>query len=300
MNRKKVMEKKEKIKKQSGKKMKEKMEPQYYRSVSGDRTLNYHVYYMSTLEKILYFLLAFAAGAAAGYLFYGGIGKDEYGDPTVLTYILNTMIMLVCGMVAGKLFLPVRNQQILDSRQKKLRSQFRDMLEALATSLGSGKNIPESFLSAYKDLENQYEEGTFILQELKIINNGIVNGITVEELIGDFGRRSACPDIEDFAGVFEVCYRRGGNIRETIRNTCRIIADKMAVAQEIETTVTGSKNEQYIMLVLPVLMVGMIKMSSPDFAANFASPSGIISTTIGIALFAASYFVGKKLLDIKV
>lgn len=275
-------------------------EPMYFRSVTGDRTLNYHVYYMSFLEKIFYFVLAFCVGAAVGYLFYGGMGKDEYGDPTMLTKVLDVIVMVFCGFLSGKLFLPVRNKQIIAKRQGKLRNQFRDMLEALSTSLGSGKNVQDSFQAAYIDLENQYEEGEFILQELRIINNGVANGVNIEELIADFGKRSACPDIEDFAGVFEVCYRRGGNIRETMQNTCHIIVEKMAVAQEIETTVTGSKNEQYIMLVLPVVLVGMIKMSSPDFAANFVTPSGIIATTIAIILFAASYFVGKKLLDIKV
>ncbi|HJD26727.1 MAG TPA: type II secretion system F family protein [Candidatus Blautia intestinipullorum] len=262
--------------------------------------INYHVYYMSQLEKIIYFLAAFIAGGAVGYLFYGGIGKDEFGDPTVLTYILNFIVIVVCGTVAGKLFLPIRNQQIVNSRKKKLKSQFRDMLEALATSLGSGKNVQDSFRTAYEDLTNQYDEGAFILHELKVINSGVLNGINIEELISDFGKRSACTDIEDFAGVFEVCYRRGGNIRETIHNTCRIIVDKMAVSQEIETTVAGSKNEQYIMLVMPICLVGMIKMSSPEFAANFATPSGVISTTIAIALFVVSYFIGRKLLDIKV
>ena len=282
------------------KKAKKDLEPQYYRSQTGDQTLNYHVYYMSVAEKIAYFLLAFAVGAAVGYLFYGGIGKDEYGDPTVLTHVLDAVIMLTVGIVAGRLFLPVRNQQILESRKSRLKSQFRDMLEALSTSLGSGKNVPESFQSAYKDLENQYEEGTFILNELMVINHGIANGINIEDLVGDFGRRSACKDVEDFAGVFEVCYRRGGNIKETIRNTCRIISEKMAVEQEIETTVTASKNEQYIMLVLPILLVGMIKSSSPEFADNFVTPTGLISTSIALVLFVVSYFVGKKMLTIKV
>ena len=174
------------------------------------------------------------------------------------------------------------------------------MLEALSTSLGSGKNVPDAFQSAYSDLENQYEEGTFILNELKVINYGIINGINIEEMVADFGKRSACKDIEDFAGVFDVCYRRGGNIKETIRNTCQIISEKMAVEQEIETTVTASKNEQYIMLVLPVFLVGLIKSSSPEFAANFVTPTGLISTTIAVALFVVSYFVGRKLLAIKV
>ena len=275
-------------------------EPQFYKSATGDTTINYRVYYLSAAEKLGYFLLAFAAGAAVGYLFYGGIGKDEYGAPTLLTRVLNVIIMAVCGAVAGKVFLPIRQRQILELRKNNLKTQFRDMLEALSTSLGSGKNVPESFAAVYEDIKNQYEEDAFILKELEIINSGMANGINIEDLINDFGTRSGCPDIEDFAGVFEICYRRGGNIKDTIQNTCGILGDKMSVMEEIETTVSGSKNEQYIMLVLPILLIGMIKVSSPEFAENFVTPSGLVATTIALAMFVAAYFLGKKLLDIKV
>lgn len=275
-------------------------EPQFYKSATGDVTINYRVYYLSAAEKIGYFLVGFLAGGAVGYLFYGGIGKDSYGDPTMLTYILNTVVVAVCGILTGRVLLPIRQQQILESRQSRLKSQFRDMLEAISTSMGSGKNVPESFLAAYHDLKNQYEEDAFILQELKIINTGLENGINIEVLLSDFGNRSGCADIQDFAGVFDICYRRGGNIKETIQNTCSILGDKMNIMEEIQTTVAGSKNEQYIMLVMPILLIGLIKVTSPEFAANFATPAGIAATTIGVIMFVASYFVGKKLLSIKV
>ena len=80
----------------TGKKPEEKpaeLEPQYYRSATGDQVLNYKVYYMSKLEKVLYFILAFAAGAAVGYLFYGGLALDAFGNPTTATYILNVIVM---------------------------------------------------------------------------------------------------------------------------------------------------------------------------------------------------------------
>ena len=66
-------------------------EPQYYKSATNIQTLNYRVYIMSPLEKILYAVAAFVVGAMVGYLFYGGIGVDEFGNPTTLTYVLNTV-----------------------------------------------------------------------------------------------------------------------------------------------------------------------------------------------------------------
>lgn len=286
-------------KKGTGKEVPEK-EPQYYKSATNIPTLNYKVYTMSRLEKLAYSVLAFAVGALVGYLFYGGIGADQYGDPTTVTYVLNTVIMVGVGAAAVRLYLPIRNEQLRVARQNKLKSQFRDMLEAISTSLSAGKNVQDSFASVYADLKNQYEEDAFILQELHVINAGMANGITIEELLDDFGRRSGCEDIQDFASVFEICYRKGGNIRDTIRNTYDILSDKMAITEEIETVVTGSKSEQSLMLIMPVLLIGMIKFGSPDFAANFVTPSGLAATTIAIVMFVASYFIGRVVLDIKV
>ena len=88
------MAKKEK-KEQKPKKI---LEPQYYMSATNIPTYNYKVYYMKPIEKILYFLVAFAAGCFVGYLFYGGIGKDEFGNPTTLTYFLNISISVTLGV----------------------------------------------------------------------------------------------------------------------------------------------------------------------------------------------------------
>ncbi|MFI3170044.1 MAG: type II secretion system F family protein [Faecalibacterium sp.] len=276
------------------------IEPQYYRSATNIQTLNYHVYYMSTAEKIVYYILGFAVGAAVGYLFYGGIAKNEYGDPTTLTYIINTIVSVSVGLVTGKVFLPIRTEQILQKRQRQLRTQFRDMLEALSTSMSAGKNVVDSFDSIYYDMSMQYGESAFIIQELKVINNGLANGVNIEELLADFGARSASEDIVGFANVFEVCYRKGGNIKDTVRSTYDILSEKMAISEDIATVVSGSKSQQYIMLLLPIMMIVMIKSMSADFAANFVTLAGIGATTVAIGLFVISYFVGKVMLNIKV
>lgn len=51
---------------------------------------------------------------------------------------------------------------------------------------------------------------------------------------------------------------------------------------------------------MPIVLIGMIKMMSPDFASNFTTITGVISTTIAIVLFVVSYIIGKIVLDIKV
>ena len=76
--------------------------------------------------------------------------------------------------------------------------------------------------------------------------------------------------------------------------------DKMEIAEDIETIVTGSKNEQNIMIVMPIILISMIKLMGEDFAANFTTPVGIIATTVSVALFVAAYYIGKIVLNIKI
>ena len=278
---------------------KKEKEPAYYMSATQMKVSNYRVYKMSFWEQLVYSILVFGIGAAAGYLFYGGLATYEYGSPTTMTYILNIVICVGVGVVALKLAMPVITNSLKEKRQKNLKLQFRDMLDSLATSLNSGKNVMDSFQSVAQDLQIQYDADADILHELNVILTGTYNNIPIESLIEDFGKRSEVEDIESFANVFEICYRQGGNLKDVINNTHLILNEKMEIEDEIRTMAANNSLQQKIMIVIPVFLVAIIKLMSPEFAANFATPAGIIATTIAIVLFVIAYFVGKKVLDIK-
>ena len=132
------------------------------------------------------------------------------------------------------------------------------------------------------------------------INTGLINGITLEELLKDFADRSGIDDIEDFTNVFEICYRKGGNIKEVIRNTYDVISDKITVREDIITMYAGTKIELNMMLVLPLAMIIVMKLTSTDFANNYASVTGLVSEIVGIAIVIVAYLMAKKIVDIKI
>ncbi len=275
------------------------LEPQYFMSATNEPVYNYNVYYMTKLEKTLYFAAAFVVGGIVGLLFYGGLGKDEYGTATPLTYILNTIIFVVVGFIAGKVYLPMRTKQIIEKKKQKLNNQFRDLLDSLTTAIGAGKNVPDSFVSVKEDLSNQYNEDAAIINEVNVILSGLQNNINIEDLLFDFAKRSANKDIESFANVFKISYRKGGNLKEIIRNTHEILSDKLEINEEVTTTISASKLNLTIMTFAPIFMIAAIKMMSPDFASNFATPTGVMATTIAVGIFVLSYIIGKKMMVIK-
>lgn len=243
---------------------------------------DYRFYTLSAAERIGAYVIGAAVGFAVGWIFYESV-------------ILSAILAAIVAIAAPKLY----KARVLERRKTKLQLQFRDMLESLSTSIGAGNNITEAFQDAAEDMKMQYGEKSAIVEELRIINVGIANNINIETLLMNFGQRSENDDILGFANVFDTCYRKGGNINQVLKNTRNILNDKMGIALEIKTMVSSKTTEQNMMLVMPVFFVLLLKSMGADIV-DLTSGTGRLSTTIAIVLFVVAYFVGKKILSIKV
>ena len=274
------------------------IEPQYITSVLNNQMLNYKIYYMSFREKLLYFLLTFVAGGVVGLIFYGGLFKSD-GEATTATAISNLVVFCLVGLMAAKFFVPAIRASLKNKRDKKLRKQFMNLLENLSVSLTAGNTLNNAFVNSKTDMLNQYSERDMIIIELSEIISGMENGHTLEEMMTAFGQRAENEDIENFSNVISNCYRMGGNFKDVIRKTRDIISDKIAIEEEIETKLASNKLQHNAMCLMPIALVGMLKLSSASFAANLSSFIGVIITTIAIAIFVASYFWGQKIIDIE-
>ncbi len=281
------------------KKEKKELEPQYIMSDLNTPMLNYKVYVMSKQEKLINFLIAFIAGGVLGLIFYGGQFRDSDGIATKATMISNIIIFISVGLIASKIFFPLRCKQLHDKRQRELTKQFRSMLESLAVSLSSGMNMSESLISTHGDLKVEYSENAYIVTEVKEMIDGIQNNIPIENKMASFGERSEIEDIKNFGNVFAICYRAGGNMKDIVRRTNNIISEKIEINEEIETALSSNKMQFNAMMVIPIVIVLLLKTMSSSFAASFATVPGIIATTIAIGLFIAAYKLGQKITDIK-
>lgn len=242
---------------------------------------DYHVYTPSGKEKFLWFLIGLVASGAVLYIFYE-----------------NIIVSLLAGIVCGYFFIPIRTKQVIAKRRQRLTQQFRGLLEALSTSIGAGKNMFDAFLGAADDLAVQYSPEADIVTEVNIICIGLNNNIQIEDMLLNFAQRSGVEDISNFANVFATCYKKGGNIKDVIKNTASIIGDKIEIKMELETMVSGQKNEMNIMLVMPLLFVIVMK-SMGGSLVDLTTPVGILSVTGALAIFILAYLAGRWITNIK-
>lgn len=242
---------------------------------------DYTVYEMSFLEKAIgYGVCAIAVFVAVQIFFQIWI------------------VSLICAVALGFVGVKIYRGMLKKKRDEQLLLQFRDMLGSLCTSISSGKNMPDSFMDAHTEMTQQYGEKAYIVKELAGILAGLHNNINIEVLLSDFAQRTQQEDILSFAEIFQVANRRGGSIRQIIVETKELISDKIMVEMEINTLLSGKKNEINIMLVMPLIVV--TQLNSMMGSSGSYSLVTIVVKIVAIGMFVGAYCLGKKIVDIKV
>lgn len=243
------------------------------------QSYDYSTYRMKLNDRLLAFLIGFAAAAVVMHIFFG-----------------NMFVDLVFGVIVGIVAQPIYRKSMIKRNINKLTIQFKDMLDSLNSSVSAGNVMQRAFADAQADMEFQYGTGSFIVKELQTINNGILNGQVIEDLIMDFGRRSNVEDVINFANVFKIAQRQGGNMRSIITETKNIICGKIDIEQEINAVVNGTKNELNIMMLMPLLIVPMMSSFSQEGDNQVVN---IAVKLFGIVVFVIAYIIGRKIVNIK-
>lgn len=242
---------------------------------------DYGIYHMTAQQRILGFVVGMIAGAVVFQIFFG-------------LWIFSILAAAGCGIVGILAYKSILHKK----RNALLLLKFRDMLESISTSLGSGKNTTQAFSDARSDMKNQYGEQTDIVKELDIILSGLESNVTAEVLLKDFAKRSHNENIQNFADVFSVANRTGGNIRQIVYETKNVINDKINVEQEIQTLISGKKNELNIMMVLPLIVVTQVKsMQASDTTGDMLF--NFIVRLVALGMFVLAYIIGKRLMKIE-
>ncbi len=181
--------------------------------------------------------------------------------------------------------------------REELTAQFRECILAVSTSLQAGYSVENAFLDSRQDMALMYGEGALICGELDIIRRGLTINISLEELLLDLANRSGCEDIAQFAQIFALAKRSGGNMAEIIRSSANQIGKQIELRQELKMLLGGRRMELAIMEVMPFGMLLYIDLGNPGyFAPLYHNLTGVAIMTGCLAVYLGAYFMGEHIL----
>ena len=126
-------------------------------------------------------------------------------------------------------------------------------------------------------------------------------GRSLEAIINDFASRTGLEDVKDFAEIFSLAKRGGGNFNDIIARTVRIMKEKEETKRDIEVMLSGKKYEQKIMNVIPIGIVLYLRFSSGGFLdVLYHNGLGIAIMTICLLIYILSYAISERIINIHV
>lgn len=245
----------------------------------------YYVCNMKKNEHILAYIICTAVISAVVYLFY---------------HILS--VSVVIGLAAGIYMEKLYADSTIRKRQKVLRLQFRDFMEAMSVATRAGNVEVKALESALADLELSYNDKADIVKEVRnIIQMYKMGGAELKVLFQNLADRSGIDDIRSFATIYMVIEGKSDRFGEILQQTQSIISDKIEIEEEIITVINSAKSETYMMLLMPVIMVVMMSAIGGGLLDSlFTTMEGHIAATIALIIFGVSYVIAVKASDVSV
>lgn len=244
---------------------------------------DYTEYRFDRKERIFYFLEAVILTAAIAYFFY------------------QSWIAFLCLSPVIFLWIREKKKELAEKRVGELSVQFKDLLLSVSANQKAGYSVENAFRESYRDIEMLYGADSPICQEIRTIIAGLDNNAVLEKMIYSLGQRSHQPDIMQFADVFMIAKRSGGNMTDILAKTAAVIEQKIETDKEIQLIVSARKMEQKIMNMVPFFIIFYVGTTSKGFFdVLYHNGIGIAIMSVCLIFYGAAYLLSKRIVEIEV
>lgn len=155
-------------------------------------------------------------------------------------------------------------RKLEEKKDEKIEDAFRDLLGFLRNALMAGYSAERALRISLEELKKMYGEDNEFLIGLKGAINKMETGHSMEKALTELAQYFGKQDMMNFAEIFALAKRTGGNINTVISQTAGIIRDKSLLKREIHAEIGARENEFRIMCMIPHGMIFYLRMFAPE------------------------------------
>lgn len=197
-------------------------------------------------------------------------------------------------------YFKVRKKDFIEDRRWKMTLEFKDAILCVSAGLRAGNVVENAFRKSWIELKTLLGEDSDVTEEFGNIARGLEHHMVLEEMLKDWAVRSGVEEIRDFAEIFGIAKRTGGNLREIISDSAGIISEKIEIRREIRVLLSSKQFEHRIMCLIPFFIMGYIGLTSKGyFDSLYHNLSGIGIMSACLLVYAVALFWGRRITSIE-
>lgn len=180
-------------------------------------------------------------------------------------------------------------------RQKKFINDFSNAIDVIVRGVKSGLPVNECLKIIARESPKP------VCDEFHMLVEGVRIGMTMEQSLARMYDRMPLQEVNFFGIVLVIQQKTGGNLAEALGNLANVLRSRKLMEGKIKALSAEAKASAMIIGSLPFLVMGAVKMASPDYLTPlFATRTGNF-ILIGAGLWMATgVMVMKKMVQIKV
>ena len=218
---------------------------------------------------------------------------------TVSILFFDSFLAMIPGVMLVFFYHQEKKRRLMRRRIHHLRKEFQCFLNEMIAALQTGRSIENAFLEAIKDTENYLEQETIFVMEMKKIGGSMSVGEPLEKLLLDFSTRSHLEEMEYFAEVFLIGKHSGGNLIGIMKNTIRMLQERMDAEEELYTILTEKQVEFYLMSIIPLVILLYLRIGANQLIQSlYGNITGICMMSLCLLIYGGCYLYGKRILEI--
>ena len=188
-----------------------------------------------------------------------------------------------------------------DKHRAQLRKQFKELLMLSSTLQRAGYSTENSILESHRDLSYMFGDDSAVCGLVKEVALALKNKRSAGEVFIRVGRAVDMDEIEEFGHIYEIAYKKSGNMSLVMDKAAGSIIEKTEVENDIYVSVSKGRFEMRIMNMMPFMIMAYISLTGRGyFDVLYHNMPGALVMSICLLVYILSYVWGEKIVSVKV
>ena len=180
-------------------------------------------------------------------------------------------------------------------RQKKFADEFSGAIDVIVRGVKSGLPVNECLKIIAREAPRPVND------EFHLLTESLRVGLSLEQAMERMFERMPLQEVNFFGIVLLIQQKTGGNLAEALGNLSNVLRSRKLMEGKIKALSAEAKASAYIIGSLPFLVMGAVKVASPDYLEPLFTTRMGNFILIGSGLWMSmGVLVMKKMIKIKV
>lgn len=179
------------------------------------------------------------------------------------------------------LFFLAMRQWTGQRQARQMMEQYQVLMAYLSSRLAVGETLERALLGAGPAIDNQLASHSPLRRGLRQLDRQIRAQVDLEQALNALLDRAVCPPVRPFLSILPHLRQMGGQMDAFVRNSHRMLAEQIALEQDIAAEQSQKSAEALILMILPFALAAILGGSADGYAQMSLQQA---SGKIGMAL----------------